>query len=65
MCGCVVLKEGYALPQFLVLLLGAFSSYYAMITAILFLVLLLSSEDYYHLDKEESAQTVSFIVLAT
>ena len=64
-CGCVVLREGYALPQFLTMFLISFSSFYAMITAVLLLVLLITSPQYYNLEKSESGKAVSSIILAT
>lgn len=49
-----MLREGYALPQFATMLLISFSSFYAMITSILLLVLLITSKDYYSVDKSQS-----------
>lgn len=64
-CCCVVLREGYGLPQFLMMVIGLFSTFYAMFTAVLFLVLLITSPRYFNVQKEESGQSVSAIILAT
>lgn len=64
-CRCVVLREGYSLAQFLGMLLLTFSTFYAMITSSFFLVLLLPSQEYFHLAEDATGTALSSIILST